>query len=74
MAHQTLITIEHLDGRRQGVVATPRGYLSTNPNGTAHRISVSAVRNRLDEFDDLCNEGQARLVEIDDNTVAELRR
>jgi hypothetical protein len=69
----TVLTIEYPNGAQRSLIKAERNYRCRDANGKTYRVNDQTARRTVDEFDRLCNEGQAKLVTIDQHQLALIR-
>lgn len=70
---KTILRITYPDGTERSLVLAGTVYRRRSASGRTTRISPATARETIEEFDELCNEGEAKLAEIDEAAVAAAR-
>jgi hypothetical protein len=75
MAQATLIKIEYTNGATKEIRTNKMAdhYTLVHVTGRCSRINAVRAKMDLEFFDHLCNEGQAKLVFMDEAAVARIR-
>ena len=73
---QTILTITYPNGATRSIMTGKDGssFRVRAATGKVSRVRADTARELIEEFDRLCNEGEASLTFIDDDAVAGIRR
>lgn len=73
---QIILTITYPNGATRSIMTGKDGSLFRvrAATGKVSRVRADTARELIEEFDRLCNEGEASLTFIDDDAVAGIRR
>lgn len=73
---ETILTITYPNGASRSIMTGKDGssFRVRTASGKVSRVGLRTTYELIEEFDHLCNEGQASLTFIDDDAVAGIRR